>query len=440
MSMDIGKYMEQLLDGVSVEWMPLKQIASLRRGQVMSKNYLMKNVGKYPVYSSQTTEKGMIGKINTFAFDGEFVSWTTDGANAGTVFYRTGKFSITNVCGVIKSNNQYPLNHKFLFHWLSIKAQGHVISGMGNPKLMSHQMEKIRIPIPCPEDPKKSLAIQTEIAHILDTFTELTAELTAELTERKEQYNHYREKLLDFEGALAQKDGFLWKLLDGALMEWKPLGELGELVRGNGLPKSDFTETGVPAIHYGQIYTFYGLSTNSTLSFVSSETAENLKKVNTGDVVITNTSENFEDVGTPLVYFGKEQAVTGGHATIFKPNISILGKYFAYYTQTPVFNKEKRKFAKGTKVIDVSAKDMSKIRIPIPCPEDPKKSLAIQAEIVRILDRFDSITTSLTEGLPREIEQRQNQYEYYRNMLLDFPDPSGNTCNHNQAHEPQAGP
>ena len=90
--------------------------------------------------------------------------------------------------------------------------------------------------------------------------------------------------------------GYMEKLLDGVEVEWKPLGELGELVRGNGLPKKDFTESGVPAIHYGQIYTYYGLSTTETKSFVSLETAKKLKKVDTGDVVITNTSENLEDV------------------------------------------------------------------------------------------------------------------------------------------------
>lgn len=130
---------------------------------------------------------------------------------------------------------------------------------------------------------------------------------------------------------------YLERLLDGAVVEWVPLGDLGDLVRGNGLPKSDFTATGVPAIHYGQIYTNYGMSTTSTKSFVAPETAASLKKVNYGDVVITNTSENFEDVATPLVYFGKEQAVTGGHATIIKLSKSLLAMYFAHFTQTPAF-------------------------------------------------------------------------------------------------------
>ncbi|AZU86475.1 restriction endonuclease subunit S [Escherichia coli] len=209
---------------------------------------------------------------------------------------------------------------------------------------------------------------------------------------------------------------YLEKLLDGVEVEWLPLGELGELVRGNGLPKSDFTESGVPAIHYGQIYTFYGLSTETTKSFVSHETAKKLKKVNSGDVVITNTSENFTDVGKALVYLGKEQAVTGGHATIFKPNSTIIGKYFAYFTQTDSFANEKRKYSKGTKVIDVSASDMAKITIPIPCPGNPEKSLAIQSEIVRILDKFTALTAELTA----ELNMRKKQYNYYRDQLLSF--------------------
>mgnify|MGYP001467964912 CR=1 FL=1 len=211
---------------------------------------------------------------------------------------------------------------------------------------------------------------------------------------------------------------FMEQLLDEVEVEWKPLAEIGELVRGNGLPKKDFTNVGVPAIHYGQIYTYYALSTTATISFVSIETAKKLRKVNKGDVVITNTSENLEDVGKALVYLGEQQAVTGGHATIFKPSEIVIGKYFAYFSQTEVFAKEKRRYAKGTKVIDVSATDMAKIIIPIPCPDNPKKSLEIQAEIVRILDAFTAMTAELTA----ELNLRQQQYNHYRDQLLSFED------------------
>jgi type I restriction enzyme S subunit len=212
------------------------------------------------------------------------------------------------------------------------------------------------------------------------------------------------------------KLSFLEKLLDGAEVEWRPLNQLGKLVRGNGLQKNDFTETGVPAIHYGQIYTYYGLSTEKTKSFVSPTLAKQLQKVDKGDVVITNTSENLEDVGKALVYLGNEQAVTGGHASIFKPGTSILGKYFAYFSQTAAFANEKRKYAKGAKVIDVSATDMGKILIPIPCPEDTERSLRVQAKIVQVLDDFSELTSELTS----ELVARKKQYNYYRDQLLSF--------------------
>lgn len=292
---------------------------------------------------------------------------------------------------------------KFVYYFLKIQEPyfQNIASRMQMPQISTPDTEKFKIPIP-------PLSVQQKIVDILDKFTELTTELIAalntELVARQKQYAYYRDKLLTFETTKNTKN---------TKVEWKPLGEVGELIRGNGLPKSDFTEMGVPAIHYGQIYTYYGTYTTETISFVSTETAKKLRKVNYGDVVITNTSENVEDVGKALVYLGKEEAVTGGHATIFKPSKEIIGKYFAYFTQTFHFSNQKRKLAKGAKVIDVSAKDLAKIKIPIPALEE-------QERIVSILDKFDTLVNSISEGLPKEIELRQKQYEYYRDKLLSF--------------------
>ncbi|SEH31518.1 restriction endonuclease subunit S [Chryseobacterium culicis] len=294
-----------------------------------------------------------------------------------------------------KNNN---ISIKFIFYYLKINEP--YFQNIGNrmqmPQISVPHTDKFQIPIP-------PLEIQQKIVAILDTFTELTAKLTAnltaELTALKQQYTYYREQLLSFE--------------DGEV-ECKTLGEVGELVRGNGLPKADFTEAGVPAIHYGQIYTHYDTYTTKTISFVSPKTAEKLKKVNKGDVIITNTSENLDDVGKAVVYLGEETAVTGGHATIFKPGTTIIGKFLAYYTQTEMFAKKKAKYAKGAKVIDVSANDLAKIVFPIP-------SLKEQARIVSILDKFDTLTTSIRKDLTKENELRKQQYEYYRDLLLTFP-------------------
>ncbi|MBR4683958.1 MAG: restriction endonuclease subunit S [Spirochaetia bacterium] len=172
-----------------VEYRRIDELCSISRGRVISKDYIKNNSGIFPVYSSQTENNGELGRISTFDYDGEFLTWTTDGANAGSVFYRKGKFSVTNVCGLLKII--YPkILAKYAFYFLQIEASKHVNSGMGNPKLMSNVMARIKIPVP-------PLDVQREIVHILDNFTELTAELTA----RKQQYEYYRDKLLNFKEA-----------------------------------------------------------------------------------------------------------------------------------------------------------------------------------------------------------------------------------------------
>lgn len=190
-------------------------------------------------------------------------------------------------------------------------------------------------------------------------------------------------------------------------VEYQAIGDFGNLVRGNGMPKTDFMESGVGCIHYGQIYTYYGIWTTETISFVSTEKAKKFAKVDPGDLVITNTSENVDDVCKAVAWLGDTQIVTGGHATVLKHNQN--AKFLSYYLQTPNFFAEKKKHATGTKVIDVSAKNLAKILIPTP-------PLAIQQEIVKILDTF----TTLEAELEAELEARKKQYEYYRDELLTF--------------------
>lgn len=213
------------------------------------------------------------------------------------------------------------------------------------------------------------------------------------------------------------------KLLDfipNAYVEWKTLGEVSELRRGNGLQKKNFVESGMPVIHYGQIYTHYGNFADSVISYVKPELFEKLVKANKGDVIITNTSENYEDVGTAVGWLGDFEIATGGHATVISPNRKILnGKYLVYLTKTNGFQKEKRRLAKGTKVIDVSANDMAKIKIPIP-------SLEIQQKVVEILDKMTDYVTELTA----ELTLRKKQYAYYRAQLLTFPSPSDSDESH----------
>ena len=181
------------VDGV--EWKKLGEVCDLIRGKVYSKDYLKNNPGDYPVYSSQTANNGELGRISTYDYDGEFLTWTTDGAYAGTIFHRKGRFSITNVCGLIKIQSGL-LIIRFLYYWLSLKAKDYVYQGMGNPKLMSNQMEMILIPIPPLPEQRRIVAI---LDHFETLVNDLSVGLPAELEARRKQYEYYRDKLLTFD-------------------------------------------------------------------------------------------------------------------------------------------------------------------------------------------------------------------------------------------------
>ena len=286
------------------------------------------------------------------------------------------------------------LNNRYLFHFLLSKTSDvdMMAGGGAQPNLSSNKlMNELYIPLP-------PLEVQNEIVRILDTFTSHTAELQAELQARKEQYEYYRNKLLTFDE-------------NDERVRWMKLGEIGTFVRGNGLQKKDFTETGVGCIHYGQIYTYYGTSTDTTKSFVPYELAQKLTKVKSGNLVIACTSENIEDVCKAVVWLGEEGIVTGGHACVFAHNE--IPKYIAYFFQTEYFFQQKKKYARGAKVIDIKVSDLEKISIPVP-------PLSEQKRIISILDKFESLVNDLSEGLPAEIAAVQEQYEYYRNKLLTF--------------------
>lgn len=279
---------------------------------------------------------------------------------------------------------------KYLFRDEKIRKKiSKTANGVTRFNISKKRFAKIKIPIP-------PLAIQKEIVKILDNFTQLEAELEAELEARKKQYEHYREALLSF----------------GDDVQWKALGEVGKLVGGSGLPKTDFTESGTACIHYGQIYTHYGVHSDKTISFVSFASAEKLKKVNQGDLIIAKTSENVEDICKTVAWLGNDEIVTGGHTAILKHEQN--SKYLSYYINgADEFQNQKRKYTTGVKVKDVSLKNLAKFQIPIP-------PISKQKEIVAILDKFDALVNDISTGLPAEIAARKKQYEYYRNQLLSF--------------------
>ena len=252
---------------------------------------------------------------------------------------------------------------------------------------------KLSIPLP-------PLSVQRKIVKILDKFTTLEAELDC----RKRQYEYYRNQLMSFD----MLNGGGKKLNNVKIIM---LGDLGTFTRGSGLQKKDFTPAGVGCIHYGQIYTYYGTYTDKTKSYVSQEFARKARKAKHGNLVIATTSENDDDVCKAVVWLGDEDIVVSSDACFY--DHALNPKYVAYYFKTEQFQRQKRRFITVTKVRRVNANDLAKIKIPVP-------PFAEQQRIVSILDKFDTLCTSISEGLPKEIWLRRKQYEYYRDQLLSF--------------------
>lgn len=189
------------------------------------------------------------------------------------------------------------------------------------------------------------------------------------------------------------------------------MSEIGTFIRGNGLQKKDFTESGVPCIHYWQIYTYYGTFATKTKSFVSEETATKCKKAHSGDLIFATVSENIEDVCKCVAWLGNEEICISGDSLAFHHNQN--PKYLAYYFQTFAFSDYKRSRVTGTKVIRLHQSQLEQFVIPVP-------TLAEQERIASILDKFETLLNDLSQGLPAEIAAVQEQYDYYRNKLLSF--------------------
>ena len=296
---------------------------------------------------------------------------------------------------------------KFVYYYLQNLVQLFQQKARANsvklPQLCVADTDSFEIPLP-------PLEIQEKIVECLDKFSALAAELQAErqaeLHLRRKQYEYYRTQLLT-----PHSDCNSATKPDDAQWEWKTLGEIGEMIKGSGIQKSDFVEEGKPCIHYGQVHTFYGTFAYKNKSYISEELYAKCKKAHTGDLVIATTSEDVEACCKATAWLGDEDVAVSGDAHIYRHSQN--PKYMAYLFQTEMFAQQKRKCATGAKVTRVHGDDMLKFRFPLP-------SLAEQERIVSILDKFEALTTSLSDGIPAEQAAQQKRYEYYRDLLLTF--------------------
>ena len=365
-----------------VEWKKLGDICEVQRGKRLTKNLLDDNAA-YPVYHGGLEPLGKYGQFNREA---NTVMVINVGASAGTVGFSDSRFWSSDGCFCISHSKL--LNNKYLFYYLQTKT--HYLQSQvrhaGIPTLDNPVVEKINLPI-------LSISEQERIVGILDTFTSSIDNLKQQIVQRRKQYEYYRDQLLDFEGK-DEKDIHTW-------------GEFCEMIKGNGVQKVDFVDEGVGCIHYGQIYTHYGPYTYETNKFVSQEVFENARKASKGDIIMTDTSENVEDICKSVAYLGEDDIAVSNHALIIKHKQN--PKFLSFSTQTKSFFLQKRKVVVGVKVSGIKPEHLAQIRIYLP-------SLSEQERIVDILDKFEASI----QNLEAQLSQREKQYEYYRNKLLTF--------------------
>lgn len=191
------------------------------------------------------------------------------------------------------------------------------------------------------------------------------------------------------------------------------MSEIGTFIRGKRFVRTDIVNDGVPCIHYGDMYTYYGLYATKSKGMLRNELAPKMRYAQKNDVVIVAAGENKEDIGIGMAWLGDEPAAVHDACFIFKSDL--YPQYVSHYLRTNYYHKQIVKHVSEGKICSISAKGLGNAIIPIPPYEE-------QVRIATQLNKFDALVSDLVQGLPAEIAAVQKQYEYYRDKLLSFPE------------------
>jgi len=400
-------YLERLLDGEAVEWKTLGEVAEFKRGQTITQKTAQ--AGVYPVISGGQQPAYYIDQYNR---TGQTITVAGSGAYAGFVMFWNEPIFVSDAFS-IKANEEVLLP-RYVFHFLLNKQNSifNLKRGSGVPHVYAKDLAVFSIPIP-------PLRVQVRIVEILDKFTQLEAELekelAAELEARKKQYVYYRDQLLNF----SQYPPL------NVNIEWKTLGEVMEIV-------TDFTAAGSFAsnaqnVRYLQEPNYallvrttdikQGFKSTEKFIYVDQHAFEYLWRVNLDKECIIlpnvgNCGEVYHSSPTILPY---KNCVLGPNAILVRSE-KASNKFLYYLFQAEYFQKELAKITSNAGQGKFNKTNLKQIKLPVP-------PLSEQRRIVDILDRFDTLTNSISEGLPKEIALRRKQYEYYRDALLSFPRP-----------------
>ena len=361
-----------------VEYVNVGDVCDIHKGVQFNKSD-MKEMGSYPVMNGGINPSGYAEVFNE---DENTITISQGGASAGYVNFLDSKFWLGAHCYALKPYSV--VMNRYLYHY--IKQSEITLQqcqyGAGIPALAKSTISSLEIPLP-------PLPVQEAIVNILDRFTVYAAELQAELQARQQQYNYYRDTLLSFEG----RDD----------VQWKKLGEVGKVCMCKRILKEQTSLSG--DVPFFKIGTFGGKAD----AYISQELFETYKAKYSypkkGDILISAAGT----IGRTVVFDGCPSYFQDSNIVWLKHDESVvLNSYLKYcYSLNPWA------VSTGGTIARLYNDNILNAIIPIP-------PLSVQQRIVDILDRFDTLVNDLSQGLPAEIEARQQQYEYYRDRLLTF--------------------
>ena len=382
------KYIEKLLNGAEVKWMTVEEISkNISSGGTPRSNVAAYYGGNIPWLRTQEvnfreiwdtgikiTEEGLNSSSAKY-IPANCIIVAMYGATVGRVGINKIPLTTNQACANIEVNDNIAY-YRYIYHYLSSQYEYIKSLGAGSQtNINAGIVKKIKVPIP-------PLYVQEEIVRILDKFTTLEAELEAELDYRKRQYEYYRNQLLSLD-VLIREQG-----LDK--VEYKALSEVAEIRRGKRLVKSELSTSGNYAVYQNSMIPLGYYSKSN----VSEGTTFVISAGSAGEI---GYSPNRFWAADDVYYF------------IFTDGV--CSKYVYYFLL--IKQQSIKRQVRRASVPRLSKSAFEKIKIPIP-------PLAEQQRIVSILDKFEALTTSISEGLPKEIALRRKQYEYYRNQLLSF--------------------
>lgn len=365
-----------------VEWKTLGEATIMKRGTSATKGIMQE--GDIPVISGGRQPAFYCNVSNR---TGEVITVAGSGAGAGYVQYWNEPIF---VCDAFSIQGNETLKTKYVYYILT-NIQEKIYStkkGGGVPHVHISSIDKFEIPVP-------PLPVQEEIVRILDAFTELQAELQAELQKRKQQYNYYLDNLLNFNNI--NRGGYQ------AEVRWMKLKDIGKVCMCKRILKSQTSSSG--DVPFFKIGTFGGNADAYISQALFNEYKAKYSYPQKGEVLISAAGT----IGRTIVFDGTPSYFQDSNIVWLKHDESIvLNSYLRYcYALNPWV------VSTGGTIARLYNDNILEATIPVP-------SLANQQRIVSILDRFDTLTTDLTQGLPAEIEKRRQQYEYYRDKLLTF--------------------